>query len=129
MKVGKKMLGPVGGCAIKIDDDENVELGMTIGEGIETTLAGRQLGFRPAWALGSAGAIAKFPVLAGIETLTVLVDNDEQDKSGRQAGQQAAHQCAEKWTTGGREVRLITPTRRGSDMADLLEARHARQSR
>ena len=56
--------------AIKLDADENVEQGLHIGEGIETCLAGRQLDFKPCWALGSAGAIRGFPVLSGIEALT-----------------------------------------------------------
>jgi hypothetical protein len=128
IQIGRKMLGPVGGCAIKMDGDENVELGMTIGEGIETTLAGRQLGFRPAWALGSAGAIAKFPVLAGIEALTIVVDNDVPDKNGRQAGQEAALACSERWTAAGKEVHRVVPRRPGTDMADLVHGGcHARQ--
>jgi hypothetical protein len=35
------------------------------------------MGFVPAWALGDAGELARLPVLAGIESLTVAVDNDE----------------------------------------------------
>ena len=56
-------MGPVGGAAIKLDADEDVLGGLHIGEGIETCMAARMLGLRPAWALGSAGEIAKFPVL------------------------------------------------------------------
>ena len=73
IKLGRKALGPIGGCAIKLSDDVDVEQSLVIGEGVETVLAGMQLGFRPAWALGSAGAIKSFPVLAGIEALTILV--------------------------------------------------------
>ena len=57
------MLGRAKGAAIKLDPDDDVTLGLHIGEGIETCLAARQLGYRPVWALGSAGAIAAFPVL------------------------------------------------------------------
>jgi hypothetical protein len=124
--IGKKMLGPVSGCAVKLDADENVEQGLTIGEGIATVLAGRQLGFRPAWALGSAGAIRAFPVLTGIEALTILVDNDAADGNGRQAGQRAALECSQRWTAVGKEVHRVVPRREGADMADLIEGgRHA----
>jgi phage/plasmid primase-like uncharacterized protein len=59
-KIGRMALGPVKGCAIKIDADENVEHGLTVGEGLETCLAGRELGFRPIWSLGSADAISRY---------------------------------------------------------------------
>jgi phage/plasmid primase-like uncharacterized protein len=85
-KIGRMTLGSTKGAAIKIDDDTDVELGLVIGEGLETVLAGRQLGFRPAWALGSSGAIKTFPVLSGITALTILVDHDDPDRNGRQAG-------------------------------------------
>jgi Toprim domain-containing protein/CHC2-type zinc finger protein len=123
--IGKRMLGRVGGCAVKLDADENVELSLAIGEGIETMIAARMRGFRPAWAVGSAGAIRQFPVLNGIEALTVLVDNDEADRNGRRAGPDAAAECSARWTAAGREVRRVVPRRKGADMADLVvEAPH-----
>src|ERR1019366_6404461 len=88
--IDKRMLGPVGGCAVKLDCNEDVELGLTISEGIETGLAGRMINFRPCWAVGSATGIKTFPLLSGIEALTILVDHDEADRNGRQAGQEAA---------------------------------------
>jgi putative DNA primase/helicase len=75
-KIEKRMLGPIAGCAIKLDADEMVELGLGICEGIETGLAVRATGWRPVWVLGSAGVIATFPVLAGIEALTIFADAD-----------------------------------------------------
>ena len=76
-KLDRRMLGPVTAAAIKIDCDQNVEQGLTIAEGIETGLAGRMLGFRPVWAVGSVGAIANFPVLPGIEALTIFAETDD----------------------------------------------------
>src|SRR5262249_20355986 len=38
-KLGRKMLGRAKGAAIKLNADENVTLGLTIGEGIETCIA------------------------------------------------------------------------------------------
>jgi Toprim domain/CHC2 zinc finger len=124
VKIGRLSLGPIAGCAVKLDPDENVQYGLTIGEGVETALAGMQLGFCPTWALGSAGAIKNFPVLPGIEALTILVDHDEADRNGRRAGQEAAAACSERWTAAGCEVRRVVPRRLGADMADLIGARH-----
>ena len=42
-------------------------------------------GFCPMWATGSTGTMAKFPVLDGIECLTILADNDENER-GRKGG-------------------------------------------
>jgi hypothetical protein len=120
--IGKRMLGRVAGCAVKLDDDENVELSLSIGEGIETMIAARMRGLRPAWAIGSAGALKNFPVLSGVECLSIIVDHDLPDKNGRQAGQDAALECSQRWTAAGREVRRIVPRRQGADMADLVEA-------
>jgi putative DNA primase/helicase len=68
---GKKLesaraLGPSGGAAIKVWPDEDAELSLIVGEGLETTLAAamniehRGTLLRPAWALGSAGNLASF---------------------------------------------------------------------
>ena len=65
----RKMLGRAKHAAIKLDADENVTLGLTVGEGLETCLAARLAGFGPVWALGSASAIAAFPLLSGIEAI------------------------------------------------------------
>jgi hypothetical protein len=120
-KIDRMTLGRIGAAAIKLSADEKVEQGLTIGEGIETTIAGMMLGFRPAWAVGFAGGIRAFPVLGGIDCLTILVDHDAPDRNGRQAGLQAAQECSERWTGAGREVQRVIPRRQGDDMADLAK--------
>jgi len=119
-KIDRRSLGPIGGAAIRISADDDVNSALVIAEGIETALAGMMKGFAPAWALGSAGAIARFPVLAGLESLTVVVDHDEPDARGRQAGHAAARDVAQRWQAVGREVRSVVPRRRGTDMADVV---------
>lgn len=119
-KVNRMTLGPIGGAAIKLTGDEDVTYGLHIGEGIETTLAAISLGFRPAWALGSAGAIRNFPVLVSIHALTSLVDHDRPDLNGRQAGHEAARECGQRWKAAGREVFYILPNALGDDMADVV---------
>jgi hypothetical protein len=111
-KIERKFLGPVGGCAIKLDADEEVTGGLHIGEGLETCMAARQMGLRPTWALGSAGAVAAFPVLGGIECLTLLAEHDE-------VNARAGEQCAARWYEAGREV-IITEPVGGKDLNDAL---------
>jgi putative DNA primase/helicase len=70
----------------------------------------------PAWAVGDTGELSKFPVLSGIESLTILVDHD---KSG--AGQRAALECSSRWTGAGREVFRIIPDHCGDDVNDIVQ--------
>jgi putative DNA primase/helicase len=116
-KIGRKMLGVTKDVAIMLDGDEDVAQGLCIAEGIESALAGRELGWRPCWALGSAGAIAKFPVMTGIECLNVLGENDE-------ANRKAVQEVGTAWSSAGREVLVISPTCAG-DMNDALRLRGA----
>lgn len=117
-KIDRKCLGPKAGAAIKLAADEEVAQGLTIGEGIETTLSAMMLGLTPAWALGDAAAIGSFPVLAGIDGLTILVDHDA---SG--TGQKQAAKCLERWLNADREVLTFQPDEVGYDVNDLLGAR------
>jgi hypothetical protein len=110
-KLGRKFLGPVGGTAVKLDADEEVLGGLHIGEGVETCLAARQLGLRPCWALGSKGAIGTFPVLSGIEALTILAEPDAERET---------QACAARWHAAGREV-LITRAVGGKDVNDIIK--------
>jgi putative DNA primase/helicase len=117
-KIGRKMLGLVAGAAIKLDADEDVELGLGIAEGLETAMAVRAAGWRPVWALGSAGAIERFPVLSGIDALTIFADHDE-----NQTGVRAAWQCAKHWRDAGREAEIKMPKAPACDWADEWGAR------
>lgn len=113
-KIGRRMFGIASGAAIKLDADDAVTHGLAIGEGIETVLAARQLGYRPAWALGSAGAIAAFPVLGGVECLTLLAEDDRTGANAR-----ACDEAGTRWVEAGREVLLAKP-REGGDMNDAI---------
>jgi putative DNA primase/helicase len=113
-KFGRKALGPVHGTAIKLSDDADVTMGLVIGEGLETTLAAMVFGLAPAWALGSAGGIAKFPVLSGIEALTILAETDDGG-----ANERAIEECCNRWTAAGREVVGVT-SMIGGDANDAL---------
>jgi phage/plasmid primase-like uncharacterized protein len=116
-----KTLGPMRGGVIRLWPDDYVTVGLVIGEGVETTLAAatriahKGTLLQPAWATGCAANMAAFPVLAGIESLTILVDHDA---SG--AGQRAAEECAQRWRTTGCEVIRLTPSAVGTDFADIV---------
>jgi hypothetical protein len=103
-KIDRKALGPAGDAAIKLSDDADVTMGLVIGEGVETTLAGMAIGFAPAWALGAAAAIAKFPVLATVKELTVLGETGDGG-----ANERAANECAVRWNAAGRPVHRVAP--------------------
>lgn len=112
-KLDRKMLGRARGAAIKLDADENVTLGLHVGEGVESSLAAWLAGFRPVWALGSAGGIAAFPALSGFEAITVLGETGDGGTN-----QRAAQGCAALWIEAGREAFLVTP-QVGGDLNDV----------
>ena len=109
-KINRMFKGPVGDAAIKLDADENVLGGLHIGEGVETCLAARQLGLKPAWALGSKSAIANFPILDGIQVLTIFAEPDAAAE---------VEDCARRWHAAGREV-LINRAIGGNDLNDAI---------
>jgi putative DNA primase/helicase len=116
--VSRLSLGPVGGGAVKLTPDEDVTLCLGVGEGIETTLSLRlapEFGVSPVWSLLSAGQIAAFPAVAGIETLWIAVDHDC-------AGVAAARTLAERWRKARREVFLVKPRIERADLNDLVVA-------
>ena len=115
-KLGRKMLGRVRDVAIKLDDDASVTLGLTVGEGLETCIAAWLAGFRPVWALGSVSRIASFPVLPGIEAITIL---GEVEDGG--ANRRATEQCTARWHGARREVLVVTPLV-GKDLNDAWAA-------
>ena len=116
-----KSLGPNAGCVIRLWPDDAVTQGLVIGEGIETTLSAASrcehegTSLTPAWACGDKGHMAGFPVLAGVESLTLLVDNDVGGE-----GQRAAEICAQRWCDADREVIRLTPRTPGADFNDLV---------
>jgi putative DNA primase/helicase len=110
-KIGRRMLGVVHRSAVKLAPAGEV---LHIGEGVETCLAARQLGHAPAWALGSVGAITKFPLLEGVTCLRILGETGE-------ASADAIKLCGERWHAAGRKVQVVMPEV-GDDLNDQLMA-------
>jgi hypothetical protein len=111
-KIGRRMLGVVHRSAVKLGVRGST---LHVGEGIETCLAARQLGFAPAWAVGSVGMISRFPVLDDVKQLSIL------GESGK-ASADAIQIVGVRWRNAGRKVRVVMP-RTGSDLNDVLVAR------
>lgn len=97
------------GGAVMLWPHESVTRGLAIAEGVETALALAHA-VTPAWALVDAGNVASFPLIAGIEVLTIAVDHDD-------AGVRAARECARRWAP--RDVRVVMAAQPGADLADV----------
>lgn len=99
-----------GGCC-RLWPDDFVTTGLALAEGVETALCLAR-GYGSAWSTIDAGNLGAFPVLEGVEALTIAVDNDE-------AGLRAAAALGDRWIAAGREVREVIADRPGADFADL----------
>lgn len=102
--------GPVGGAAVMFDPP-GAEL--FVGEGVESTLTGRQDGHAPAWAMGSAGEIRKLPALPWARSLTFF-----RERCLKNA--EAAEACGRRWFKAGREIFNIWPPV-GKDLNDTIK--------
>jgi putative DNA primase/helicase len=96
-----------------------------LGEGVETALAAALEGLTPVWATMSAGNLAAYPVLAGLEGLTVLVDHDKPNPTtGKRAGRAAALELIRRYNEAGfdpkRDIKVIYPPTEGEDVNDLV---------
>jgi putative DNA primase/helicase len=67
-------LGPTKGTAWKLTPDEDVTTGLGIAEGHADALAALNDGFAPMWATAGTPGMAAFPVLNGVEALTIFCD-------------------------------------------------------
>lgn len=110
-KIARRSLGIAGGSAIMLDKVIPGET-LAVAEGFETALTGRMLGYGRSWALGSAGELAKFPVIEAVSELLIHLECDV-------VNVRAAHRCADRWRATGKRVSFIKP-RAGSDLNDAI---------
>lgn len=108
-KTGMMMLGPVGKSVMKLGDARPPFERLFVCEGLETGLALLGAGYVPVWALGSAGAMERFPIIA-VGEIVVCADNDK-------AGMEAARACSRRY---GRKATVWKPNGDGLDFADVL---------
>jgi hypothetical protein len=114
-KTFRMSLGTIAGGAIKLDPDEDVAQGLCIGEGVETCLAGRQMGLRPVWSAVSTSGVENFPLLAGVDSLHIFKENDAEGQSAK-----AVDACARRWYDAGRDVIVAEPDT-AKDLNDELQ--------
>lgn len=123
---GKAKMMAGNGGVVRLVPDEDVTRGLGLAEGIETSLGIMQLAaWSPVWAGTSTSGIRTFPVLGGIEVLTIFPDRDDKpDKKGVYPGMGAAEACSERWLAAARHVEIWSPPL-GSDWLDVLLPKRA----
>lgn len=87
---GKTVTGRARAAAVMLSAFDEPTCGLTICEGVETGIGLLMDGCAPVWACGGVGTLANFPVLGGIECLTIDADADE-------ARINATQQTAVRW--------------------------------
>ena len=102
------------GGVIRIWPDEAVTYAIGLAEGIETALSLAHA-YSPCWATVDSSNLASLPVLNGIETVLVAVDNDD-------AGAKAYEQFARRWVAAGVDVLKVISDTRGYDLNDEARA-------
>jgi Toprim domain/CHC2 zinc finger len=112
-KLDRKALGMMG--VVKLWPANGV---LTVGEGLETVLAAatrlpHEAPLIPAWSAVSSGGLAKLPVIPGVRSLTLLIDNDLE-------GLAAAAKLEQRWRAAGREVTQLLPDTPGADFNDVV---------
>jgi DNA polymerase len=112
-KLERKALGTMG--VVKLWPADGV---LTVGEGIETVLAAAtrlpyDVPLIPAWSAVSSGGLTKLPLIPGVRSLQLLVDNDVE-------GLTAAAKVEQRWEAAGREVTQILPDKPGTDFNDVV---------
>jgi hypothetical protein len=109
---------------VRIWGDAEVTIGLTLGEGLESCLSAALDGLKPTWACLSARNLARFPVLPGLEGLTILIDHDKINPvTGKRAGTEAALELINRYIRAafdpGGDIRVIWPPQEGQDANDL----------
>jgi DNA polymerase I-like protein with 3'-5' exonuclease and polymerase domains len=118
-KIGRMMLGSwprPRAIKLRLGNDQ-----LVAGEGIETVIAGamrRADKSSTLWAMGSAGAIGKLPLVPGFVGLTILVDREASN-----IGLDNARACTERWRRAGRKTGLAIPHQTEADFNDLIKGK------
>jgi hypothetical protein len=108
----KMTLGQVGGLACHLGTPKNE---IAVAEGIETALSVQLATGIPTWAALSAGGLRRLilPSAPNAGLVTIAADADV-------VGIEAARVAAVRWKAEGRQIRVIVPSRPGTDFNDLI---------
>jgi phage/plasmid primase-like uncharacterized protein len=109
----KAMLGRAMGGAVRLAPASPL---LAVAEGIENGLTVLQMTGIATWAALSAGGIEALVLPPVVEAVIIYADHDHHGRGAR-----AARGAGRRWASEGKRVRLIMPTRPGSDFNDLLQ--------
>lgn len=104
--------GATAGAAIRLYPLEPGQP-LALCEGLETSLAVREVTGWPVWAAVSAGGLAAVEIPAGVGQVVIAADADA-------AGLEAARKLARRLLAEGRKVRMAVPPRNGADWLDVV---------
>jgi len=107
---GKTSWGRAAGAAVMLSGFGEPTYSLTICEGVETGIGLLMADLAPVWCCGGSGNLSSFPVLSGVECLTVAADADP-------PGQRAAAAVAKRWQRAGRDAVIVAPAY--GDWADV----------
>jgi hypothetical protein len=110
VSTSKKMLGPVGGGAVRL---AAVAPELLIGEGIETVLSAMEATGMPGWACLSTGGLRSLHLPEEVRAVIILEDADD-------PGREAAAAAAQRLIREGRTVRVAPPPAGFKDFNDVL---------
>jgi hypothetical protein len=99
----KRMWGTSAQAAVKLSQHDGV---LGIAEGIETALSAQTIFAIPVWACLSATGVGGFPIINGLNHLTIFADQDT-------VGITVARKCARKYHKAGIEVEIRCPPAAG----------------
>jgi len=107
------------GGVVRLTPDDETTHGVILGEGLETCLS-YALEYSGIWACLDAGNLGAFPVLPGIEGVTVLIDNDD-------AGRRAFDAVRDRYRSAGFRhpldiIGIEVGGKAGADVNDLVAA-------
>lgn len=108
---------PKKGGVVRLWPDEEVTMGLLIGEGVETVLCAAR-GFTPAWACLDKGNLAALQIPIGIDCLTVIADRDPDG-----GGELASDACRRRWRKAGVQTRKWLAAEVGADFADFVNGK------
>ncbi|GJE29529.1 DUF7146 domain-containing protein [Methylobacterium organophilum] len=116
-KLGRKIFGTAAGGAVMLDPLDAIGPTLTVGEGIETCLAARQVGLAPVWSLVSSSNLGTLPVLDEVSRITVLA---EVDTSPTRPSATACAKIGARWDAARRTVDFLYPPEGAKDFNDAL---------
>ena len=74
----------------------------------------------PCWALGSAGAISRLPVLPGVRKLMLAAEMSKEDTTKPNwASEKSIYVCRLRWHRAGRKTSILKPSH-GDDLNAAL---------